>query len=427
MGGGATSSTSTGVRPGWSLICSACGGEAPAGEFARGCQRCRSEGRTAALVARYDEVGPLPSPERSAAGIWKFAEFLPRIDPRFQRTIGEADTPLVQVPALAELTGNPRVHLKLEMCNPTAAHKDRFHSVAVGIAAALGARGVCSASTGNHGFSMASYAAAHGLPAVIVGNPRMPPLIQKAIRFVGGLPLLAPPEMTGEILTRLVAEDWYPSTISWPMPEANPYGIEGYKTIGYEVYQALGNRMPDLMFFPAAAGDGVVGVDRAISDLERLGLPNTSSQLVACQPATAAPLVNALSKGMSYVEELPGATSRALSIGDPISGGLALDALRASDGFAVAITDDDIMATGRFLASAGLTVEPSSAASVAGAIQIMRERPELREREMVCVITSSGLKWLDDYAEEPLPGGTPVSSVGAARREVESFVTAMTK
>ena len=410
-----------GLLLGWGLVWTACGDPAEWSELATECVRCATVGRHVPHVVAYDKVEDLPPPKRSAAGIWKFAGQLPAIGEKYRLTLGEGDTPLVQIDALNELTGNDRIYLKLEMCNPTAAHKDRFHSVALGVGKAMGFDSAISWSTGNHGFSMASYASAHGMRAVVVGSPRMPPLIQRAIRFVGGLPIFASDEVNWELMTRLVKEGWYPSTNSWDLPVANPFGAEGYKTIGYEVYQQLGGTMPDVAFFPAAGGDGIVGFDRAIADLRRLGLRNLETRLCPCQPANAAPYVNALKKGLPEVAYLEGAYSRALSIGDPIGGNLALEAIRRNNGFGVAVTDDDIMATGRLLARNGLLVEPSSAASVAGAIQAIRENPTLKEQSIVCLITSSGLKWLDDYSLEPLEGAVRVESLHDALRAIDRF------
>jgi threonine synthase len=337
--------------------------------------------------------------------------------------LGEGDTPLVQVPILSELSGWERLYLKMETQNPTAAHKDRLHAVAVAVGKALGYTGVVSSSTGNHGFSMASYAAAHGLRAVVVANERMPVLLQRAIRFAGGLPLLAPPRLGAEISTALVEQDgWYPAFTSWPMPMANPYGVEGYKTIGYELYHQCGGRMPDLVFVPSAGGDGLVGLWRSIGDLHRMGLPEVGARLCPCQPVGAAPIVAALEQGLDRVPYIPDAYSRALSIGDPTGGWHALRAVRETDGFGVAIADEQILATGRLLARNGLLVEPSSAASVAGALQALRERPELRAQTIVCIITSSGLKWLDNYEDDaPLDGGLRVETVDQARAAVDSF------
>lgn len=416
-----TSEHRTGVLPGWGLICPVCGERAELREFSLGCGRCNALDRRQPRVVAYDNVGSLPAPSHTAAGIWKFAGQLPTIDERFRLTLGEGDTPLIQIDALAELTGNERIYLKLEMCNPTAAHKDRFHSVSLAVGRALGFNAAISWSTGNHGFSMASYAAAHGMRAVVVGSPRMPALIQRAIRFVGGLPIFGSDDLLWQLITRLVDDGWYPSTNSWDLPVANPFGVEGYKTIAFEIYHQLGGTLPDLAFFPAAAGDGVLGFSRAMGDLWSHALPNIVTRLCPCQPATANPLVNALERNLPEVAEIPNAYSRALSIGDPISGNLALQAVRKSGGFGVSVTDDDILAAGRLLAKNGLLVEPSSAASVAGAIQAIRDRPELRDQSVVCLITSSGLKWLDDYSLEPLPGAESIDSVDDALRMIDRF------
>src|SRR5215218_1112534 len=290
------------ILPGWSLTCLSCDFTAAPGLYPRGCPACLDRGETSALVITYDDPGSLPPAERTGEGIWKAAGLLPAVAPELRLTLGEGDTPLVRVPILSELSGCERLYLKMETQNPTAAHKDRLHAVAVAVGKALGYTGVVSSSTGNHGFSMASYATAHGLRAVVIANERMPVLLQRAIRFAGGLPLLAPPRLGAEISTALVEEDgWYPAFTSWPMPMANPYGVEVYKTIGYEIYHQCGSRMPDLVFFPSAGGDGLIGLWRSIGDLRRMGLPDVAARLCPCQPAGAAPIVAALEQGLDHV------------------------------------------------------------------------------------------------------------------------------
>jgi threonine synthase len=411
------------VLPGWSLTCPSCHFTTSPGLYPRGCPACLEQGKTSALVITYEAPGQLPPAERTGEGIWKAASLLPAVAPELRLTLGEGDTPLVRVPALSELSGCERLYLKMETQNPTAAHKDRLHAVAIAVGEALGYSGAVSSSTGNHGFSMASYAAAHGLRAVVVANERMPVLLQRAIRFAGGLPLLAPPGLGAEISTALVERDgWYPASTSWPMPMANPYGVEGYKTIGYELYHQCGSKLPDVVFFPSAGGDGVVGLWRAVADLRRMGLPDVETRICPCQPAGAAPIVAALEQGLDAVPYWPDAYSRALSIGDPTGGWHTLRAVRETNGFGVAVGDEAIMATGRLLARHGLLVEPSSAASVAGALQALRDRPELRAQTVVCVITSSGLKWLEHYEDDrPLDAGLHVETVDQARAAVDSF------
>jgi threonine synthase len=390
--------------------------------LARGCPVCRERGDPYGLVVEYDDVegATLAPAERTLEGIWKHGALLPKLAETHKLTLGEGDTPLVHVPALSEASGCERLFLKMEAANPTAAHKDRFHAISLAVGHALGYRAVISSSTGNHGLSLAAYAAAHRMWAVILCNEQMPLLLQRAIRFVGGLPLMLPWEEASRLMETLVEDDgWYPSTGSWPDPMANHYGVEGYKTIGLELYQQLGGTMPDLVFAPTAHGDGLVGLWRAMVDLDRLGLPHAWGQVCACQPATAAPLVAALDQHLETVPYLPEASSVALSIGDPISGGIALRAVRETGGFGVAVTDEAILETGRLLAANGLVVEPSSAASVCGALQALRDRPELRERTIVCVVTSSGLKWLDAYEAASAEGALRLATAEEGRRAME--------
>ena len=121
--------------------------------------------------------------------------------------------------------------------------------------------------------------------------------------------------------------------------------------------------------------------------------------------------------------ELEHAHSIALSIGDPITGRNALDAVRASGGSAVAVTDEEILDAGRLLAKAGLFVEPSSAAPVAVLRKLVAEQPEIRDETIVCVLTSSALKWLDHYGEASAKGGVETRTVGTALTAVDRHIS----
>jgi threonine synthase len=408
-------------RSGWRLRCPACGSTYSIGVYPDGCPACRSSGGTEALSVDYEHPAAYRPAESHGVGIWSnWGQFLPAVPTSMQLTLGEGNTPLLQVEALSKLTGCRDLYLKMEAQNPSGAHKDRFHAVNVAMAAALGMQGVVARSTGNHGLSMAAYCAAHGLRSVVVANERMPLLLQRAIRFAGGLPLLSPPDVADEIVRALVdTGDWLQATTAWPMPTANPYGIEGYKTIAYEIYRDLGARWPDRLLIPTAGGDLLTGIWRGQHDLRRAGCEMTGGRLIACQPAGAAPLVAALAQGLDEVPQLEHAHSIALSIGDPITGRNALDAVRASRGSAVAVTDEEILDAGRLLAKAGLFVEPSSAAPVAVLRKLVAEQPGIRDETIVCVLTSSALKWLDDYGDATISAGVETTSLDRALAAVD--------
>jgi threonine synthase len=412
-------------RSGWRLRCPACGSTYPIGVYPDGCPACRSNGGAEALNVDYEYPGAYRPAESHGVGIWaNWGQFLPAVPASMQLTLGEGNTPLLQVEALSKLTGCRNLYLKMEAQNPSGAHKDRFHAVNVAMAAALGMQGVVARSTGNHGLSMTAYCAAHGLRSVVVANERMPLLLQRAIRFAGGLPLLSPPDVADEIVRALVdTGDWLQATTAWPMPTANPYGIEGYKTIAYEIYRDQGDRWPDRLLIPTAGGDLLTGIWHGQDDLRRAGCEMTGGRLIACQPAGAAPLVAALAKGLDEVPQLEHAHSIALSIGDPITGRNALDAVRASGGSAVAVKDEEILDAGRFLAKAGLFVEPSSAAPVAVLRKLVAEQPEIRDETIVCVLTSSALKWLDDYGDATARGGAETRTLGTGLAAVERHIS----
>jgi threonine synthase len=410
---------------GWWLACSTCGTAFPVGIYKQGCPECVAAGCKGALLVQYD-TQPGPLPPRKGLGIWaNWAQWLPAVDPAHQVTLGEGNTPLLRVATLSEETGCDRLFLKMEPQNPTGAFKDRFHAVNSAVAAHLGKRGVVAASTGNHGLALSAYAAAHGLAAVVVGNPRMPVLLQRAIRFTGGLPLLTAPEVGDAVVDALVDSGaWLTGTMVWPISATpNPFGIEGYKTIAYEIFRDMGEQ-PDRIFVPTAGGDLLTGIWRGQNDLQAAGITKSRSRMVACQPSGAAPLVAALAQGLDHVPFLSHTDTIALSIGDPCTGKLALDAVRETGGDALAVDDADILATGRMLARSGVLAEPSSAASVAVARKAIARNPALRDETIVCVITSSALKWLDDYGTSTAAFGLAAPTAEAGLGAVEEYLSA---
>lgn len=415
---------SAGRRDGWVLKCPICGHEADIGGGVEGCAVCKAAGRKNAMLVHYGKLAPYAAEPARGLGIWEnWGDWLPAAPEEHRLTLGEGNTPLLRVKALCDLTGIPNLYLKMEAQNPSGAHKDRFHAVTTAVAASLGKRGMVAFSTGNHGLSMTSYAAAHGLRSIVFSNERMPVLLQRAIRFAGGLPLLTNHPTGNAIFETLMASnEWLPAFTLWPMPFSAPLGVEGYKTIAYEIYRDLGERMADRIFIPTAGGDLLTGIWLGQRDLARAGQSRTSGKLVACQPAGAAPLVAAFEQGKDEIAFLPDAHSFALSIADPITGRIALDAVRDTGGDAVAVTDEEIFAAGRLLASHGLFVEPSSAAPVAAVIKQAATRPELRDETVVCVLTSSALKWLEDYGAASEDVGIPASSVDTGRAAIERYL-----
>jgi threonine synthase len=343
------------------------------------------------------------------AGIWRWRGLLPVLDDaREPISMGEADTPLLPAPELG-----PNVWLKYEGKNPTHSFKDRFQAVAISAAVALGKTHVVCASTGNHGVAAAAYSARAGLQCAVLTHEEAPAAHVEAIRQFGGIPVAVPPDVRNDVLCRLVDDGWYPSTTFWPLPVSNPYGIEGYKTIAFELFEQLG---PEALanahvFVPVGGGDSLYGIFKGLRELVQLGALTRPPRVHACQPTGAAPLVAAEASGADEVPHVDADRSLALSIREADTGRHALRGLRESGGGAVAVSDVEIMAAAGRLGGLGLSVDPASAASVAGALSAQRDRVATHDAPVVCILTASGARWPQPRGW--LPSGAQLAATSA--------------
>lgn len=384
------------------LVCALCAAAQPLGAAFWGCTACAAEGRWGTLEVAYAPalaqrawVG-WPAQGRRAAGasLWDRPGLLPPVAAARRLSLGEGGTALPRLEPICQAAGIAELYLKNEGGNPTWAHKDRFHAVAVAMAAELGYAKVVSASTGNHGASMAAYAALHGLRALVLCHEETPPLLTDLMRAFGATVVQTDQAAREELLCALVAQHgWYPATSPALPPVGNPYGAEGYKTLAYEIVEGLGGQAPAHVLTPTAAGDGLRGMWRGFCELRDAGLIERLPRLHSCQPSDVAPLVRAWEGGQPEVVELASGRSRALSIGDRISGSHALAAVRASGGSGIAVGEEEIEQAQRLLARCGLAVESASAAPVAGALRLRSILHGEVEGPVVCVLTSAAIKW----------------------------------
>jgi threonine synthase len=390
------------------LTCLSCGRDQPLGPFFWGCPHCTAGSGSGTLEVRYGQALAGAAWEaRSAAAtvrgqttLWERPGLLPPVGREHQRTLGEGNTPLLRLERLSDAAGFDDLYLKNEAANPTWAHKDRFHAVAMAMAAQLGYDRVVSSSTGNHGASMAAYAALHGLRSLVVCHEATPPLLTDLMRAYGATVVQTDDAGRSALLRALVAEHgWYPATMATPLSTANPFGVEGYKTIAYEIVEELGRAAPAHVVTSTAGGDGLYGIWKGMTELRAAGRAQRLPRLHSCQPANVAPLVHAFEQGLAEIVELPTAYSRALSIADPIGGSHALEAVRTSGGSGIAVTEDEILAAQRLLFSCGLAPESASAAALAGTLRLIDGARGKLEGPVVCVLTSTAVKWPPAVAE----------------------------
>ena len=380
-----------------------------------GCPECGQRGVAVNLSVKLD-LSPLRGiraeqlgEPAAARGLWRFRRLLPVATDR-PVTLGEGATPLIHLERLGRRLGLRRLYAKDESQNPTWSYKDRLCSVAVTHAVESGARVVTISSTGNHGASTAAYAARAGLPCVIFTLASVPDTMKTLMQAYGAAVVACP---TSESRWRLMREGierlgWYP-TSGYVIPPigSNPYGVEGYKTLAYEVAEDLSWHAPDLVVVPSAYSDGLFGIHKGMAELCELGLIKTLPRMVAAEPF--GPLARALERGLDVPEKVEGGDSVAFSIASPYGTYQGLTALRASRGLGVRITDEGVFEAQRALArEEGLFAEPSSSAAMAAVLQLCGRKAIDPDEVVVVVLTSGGLKdprasraWLPEVPPAP--------------------------
>ena len=379
------------------LECPRCGALYEDGRLFTGCPRCRAEHVPVNLAVKVDvarlahlATEGFPATPR---GLWRFRALLPVAGER-PVTLGEGATPLIHLERVGRRLGLPRLYAKDESQNPTWSYKDRLCAVAVTHAVETGARVVTIASTGNHGASTAAYAARAGLPCVIFTLASVPATMKTLMQAYGAAVVACPtPEARWALMRQGIERlGWYPTGgFQAPPVGSNPYGIEGYKTLAYEVAEDLGWRAPDLVVVPSAYSDGLWGIWKGMRELRALGLVADVPRMVAAEPY--GPLAAALERALETPVPVRGEGSIAFSIATRYGTYQGLAALRESRGLGVQVTDEGIFEAQRALArEEGVFVEPSSAAALTAVMQLVARKAVDPEQTIVLVLTSSGLK-----------------------------------
>jgi threonine synthase len=309
-------------------------------------------------------------------------------------SLGEGATPLIRLERLGRRLGLRQLYAKDESQNPTWSYKDRLCAVAVSHGVQQGARVVTIASTGNHGASTAAYAARAGVPCVIFTLASVPDTMKTLMQAYGAAVVACPTAESRWALMREGVErlGWYPTGgFLVPPIGSNPYGIEGYKTIAWEVAEDLGWRAPDLVVVPSAYSDGLAGIWKGWTELAALGLVKATPRMIAAEPF--GPLAAALEGGLDAPGSVEGGPSVAFSIASRYGTWQGLAALRESGGAGVRLTDEGIVEAQRALArEEGIFVEPSAAAALTAVMQLASRRALDPDATVVVVLTSGGLK-----------------------------------
>lgn len=384
----ATPSAATGLR------CLACGATFPLAPMFEGCPICAAEDDRVNLRVTYDydaarkTLTPDAVAGRGRRGIWRWAELLPIDQEGARISLGEGDTPLL--PVRGRELGE--VWVKDESRNPTWSYKDRLCAAAVSYGVQSSAQICAVSSTGNHGAAAAAYAARAGMPCIVFTRPDVPATM-KILMQIYGAKVLATTRLGRWALLRAGTDQagWYPMSNFTMPPTGNPYGVEGFKTIAFELAEQLGWRAPGTVIVPTGYGEGLSGIWHGFEDLQALGLIDSTPRMIAAETATSGSLATALASGASRPVRVETSPSLAFSINAANTTYQALKALRDSGGCSIQVNDDEILDAQGHLGRQGLFAEAASAISLAALISGHAAGMTLPE-PVVVIMTSSGLK-----------------------------------
>ncbi len=377
------------------LECAACGARHDADVVQNLCTHCGKP-----LLARYDleraarTLTPDTLAERTP-DLWRYREVLPVRDADAILSLGEGGTPLHHADWLGETIGCPDTYIKDEALNPTGSFKARGLAMAVSRAYELGVEELAIPSAGNAAGALSAYAALAGIPAHVFMPEDVPPAFKTECRMLGADVTLVPGLITdcGARVKEGVANfGWFDvSTLK------EPYRIEGKKTMGYELAEQFGWELPDVIIYPTGGGTGLIGMWKAFDEMEQLGLIGPGRpRMVSVQSSGCAPIVRAFDEGMDHAPAWEHAATVAAGLRVPAAIGdfLILQALRQSNGRAIAVADEDIMAAVQLMGSTtGIFPAPEGAATLAAQIQLLAEGWIQPHEQVVLFNTGSGLKY----------------------------------
>jgi threonine synthase len=353
------------------------------------------------LLARYDLPKAAQTLTREAlrsrpANMWRYAEVLPARDPV---SLGEGMTPVMHARRLGARMGLDSLYIKDEGLNPTGSFKARGLSAAVTRAKELGAKVLAIPTAGNAGGALAAYAAAAGIPSVIVMPADTPSAnvmeceaFGADVRKLDGLIS----DCGRYVAEHKEKEGWFEvSTLK------EPYRIEGKKTMAYELWEQFDGKLPDVIIYPTGGGVGLIGMCKAFEEMETMGwIGRERPRMVVVQAAGCAPIVDAYEKGESSAPPWQNAATIASGLRVPKALGdfIVLAGVRSTGGTAVKATDEEMLAAARELASTqGIFAAPEGAATVVAARRLAEEK-WIKPRESVVLFnTGCGYKYTEAW------------------------------
>jgi threonine synthase len=381
------------------LECAACGSRYPAGRLYNLCEKCGKP-----LLVRYDldrasKTMSRDSLKSRVASMWRYREVLPVNSDENIVTLGEGWTPLLHAQRLGSKLGMDQLYIKDESLNPTQSFKARGMSAAVSMAKELGVTKVAAPSAGNAAGALAAYAARAGMEAHLF-MPRDTPRANVVeceelganVTLIDGLIT----DCGAEVARRKDAEGWFDvSTLK------EPYRAEGKKTLGYELAETLDWSLPDVIIYPTGGGTGLIGMWKAFDEMEEMGwIGSDRPRMVTVQSEGCAPIVTAFEKGERFADMFPNAATVASGLRVPKAIGdfLILDAIKASGGSAVAVSDAALIAAVKEIGSLeGVFPAPEGGACLPALRKLIDSGEVQLDERVVLFNTGAGVKYIEAF------------------------------
>lgn len=333
--------------------------------------------------------------------MWRYSQLLPVNSPSFIFSLGEGWTPLLSARRISKHFGLRILRIKDEGQNPSLSFKDRGLCVAISKHLELGSDSFALPSAGNAAVSTSAYCASAGVEATIFMPTDTPQLFFQACQSFGATTV----QIEGTISDCAVEMnrrngDWTDLSTT-----KEPYRIEGKKTLAFEIAEQMGWKVPDVIICPTGGGTGIIGIWKGFEELETIGLIGKERpRLYAAQSGGCAPVVRAIEKGIEDVEPwLNGETSAyGLRVPKPFAGRLILNAIRSSNGGAVAVAESEIDSVRRLVARMeGLDICPEAAVGLAGLWNLAETGEIDYDEDIVLLNTGSGSRYrLSESSED---------------------------
>jgi threonine synthase len=357
------------------------------------------------LLARYDlrKASKTFSPSDLSGRVdsmWRYGEVLPVVDPQYRVSLGEGFTPLIHAKTLGGSLDMPNLYIKDEGLNPTGSFKARGLCMAVSRARELGVTEVVIPSAGNAAGAMSAYAAAAGMGAHVFMPRDVPMPFQLECSVFGADVTLIDGLITDcgrEAKAVAGPKGWFDvSTLK------EPYRLEGKKTMGYEVAEQFNWDLPDVIVYPTGGGTGLIGMWKAFSEMEQMGwIGSKRPRMVVVQAEGCAPIPRAFEEGDRHATPWKGAQTIAAGLRVPAAVGdfLILEAVRESQGTAIAVTDQDLLAAQHEIAaSEGILACPEGGATLAALRSLLKAGWAKTSDRVVLFNTGTGIKYPESLA-----------------------------